>query len=355
MRVSIGILAWNEAAMISRTVQSLFAQTLLAQPRADVHAVEVVCVPNGCTDETATIAQRMLADCAARCTNRKVTWRVCEVETPGKSNAWNRYVHEFADPAADYLFLMDADIWSNEPETLWLMVRMLEAAPCADLAVDTPMKHIALKSRKGLLDKASLAISELSKAGPAKVCGQLYCGRSRVLRAIWMPIDLTLEDNFVHRMVVTGGLTHEADFDRIVSVPGASHVFEAYTHPRDVFRHEKTIAIGSHLNAILYEWLTAQLRGEDAGAFIKRQNEQDPQWYVRMLREQIASRGGRLIPHVVSLRRFRRLRTYPWPRKVLWFPVALGTSMLDCIVGVVANRTVRKSATLYLWEKTRKE
>ena len=59
MIVSIGMLAYNEAAGIGKTISSLLAQSVFreASAAAQVSAWEIVVVPNGCTDDTAQVAE----------------------------------------------------------------------------------------------------------------------------------------------------------------------------------------------------------------------------------------------------------------------------------------------------------
>src|SRR6476659_7924659 len=130
LNISIGILAYNEAAVIDQTLQSLFQQGVFNDAASEI-GIEIVIVPNGCTDDTAAIAQATLEQLAQQSIHHKVQWQVCEVLQAGKPNAWNLYIHQFSNPAADYLILMDADIQFIEPQTLSSMVKTLEVTPTA--------------------------------------------------------------------------------------------------------------------------------------------------------------------------------------------------------------------------------
>ena len=258
MNVSIGILAYNESGSISATLLSLFQQSLLNQSEPNC-AIEVVVVPNGCTDETASVARAKLEE-LVQTVRPGVRAVVCEVEQSGKSNAWNLYVHEFSDPAADYLFLMDADIKFLEPHTLRHMIEILEATPSAWVSVDTPVKDVEIKEKKNLLERLSVSVSK-GGSGVA-ICGQLYCGRASVLRGIWMPPGLPVEDGFLAAMIVTDRFTSKEVFERIVRAEAASHVFEAYTNPITLLRHEQRIIVGSTINAFIYGDLWANCNQE---------------------------------------------------------------------------------------------
>ena len=110
MRICIGILARNEEQNIGHTLDSLFGQSLFSNSDDHFEAIEVICVANGCTDRTADIARQALD---THCSNRTVTWRVCELEEAGKPNAWNEFVHSFSDQSADVIILHGCRYPSN--------------------------------------------------------------------------------------------------------------------------------------------------------------------------------------------------------------------------------------------------
>jgi glycosyltransferase involved in cell wall biosynthesis len=158
MKISIGILAYNEAGSIGKTLHSLFGQSVFVDPDED-DEIEIIIVPNGCTDDTADVARIVLADLVTRSQLTRVKYAVCEVAEPGKTNAWNRYVHQFSDPHAKYLLLMDADIEFLGDRTVRNTIDELERNPRANLAVDTPTKDIVLKPNKNWIEKLSLSVS----------------------------------------------------------------------------------------------------------------------------------------------------------------------------------------------------
>lgn len=351
--VSIGILAWNEEDVIARTIESVFEQSLFSADNPMAREIEVLCVPNGCKDQTATVARKAFDACLERCAHPRVTCRVCEVEEPGKSNAWNRLIHDFANQAADYMFVLDSDIWFTEPETFARMVAALEETPAAHFAMDLPVKDIAFKPQKTFIERVSLGVSGASEAGPGAICGQFYCGRGEFIRRIWMPKGLTTEDSFLTIMAKTDLHMSPAREDRILRVPGASHVFEAYTTFSSIFKHYKACTIGSTVNYLVEEHVSRERGSEDAGAYIKRRSEENPDWSAQLVRERFGGNGWWVIPHPLSLRRFRRLRGLPLGAKLTHFPFALAAFLMDVIVTVSANQTVKKANSAYFWEKTR--
>jgi glycosyltransferase involved in cell wall biosynthesis len=162
--LSIGILAWNEEEAIGAALESLFAQSLFERLAVRNSRAEILCVTNGCTDRTATVAAEVCeAQSASHPHRGSFSARVCDVRQRGKNNAWNLFVHQFSRKEADYLFLMDGDIALRDPDTLWNMWRALDANDDAAIATDCPIKDISLRRRKRLRDCASLAASEMTQ------------------------------------------------------------------------------------------------------------------------------------------------------------------------------------------------
>ncbi len=349
MRIAIGILAWNEEKSLPALFASLLEQTLLSDPPAGVEAVEVLVVANGCTDRTVAVAGEVLGGWRARLPAH-VTTRVCDLTEAGKANAWNVLVHELADPQADVLVVMDADIWFIEKRTLANLVQALERHPDADVAVDVPVKDIALKAEPGLLDRLSIARSRMWLGGPPVLVGHLYAGRGSALRRIWMPLGLFHEDHFLRQMVVTRRFTAEADERRIVRADDASHVFGAYTSLASVVRHERLMAVGSVVTAVLYDFLRAART--DAGALIRDLNARDPGWLRALVRGRFAEMGWWRMPSPFSLRRFHRLRRAAGRPAVTDVLAALAGTCLDAFVFATANWSITDDSP-FRWTKSR--
>lgn len=350
-RVSLGILAHNEAPRIAATLASLVEQTIVVGAIDECTALEIICVANGCSDDTASVSRLFFEDWGAdHRARKKLTWRVVEVAESGKSNAWNLFVHALSDPKADYLFLMDADIRFLETDTLERMIGALEDRPSACVAVDMPIKDIALKPRKSLRDRLSLGVSVTDGRGHATICGQLYCGRASSLRAVIMPRGLPVEDGFLRAMVVTRGFTVREEYERVVLAAGTRHIFIAYTRFSEIFRHERRLMIGTVLNALLFDdlWRNAT-PSHDAGSLIRERNTRDPAWLATYLRDAVARRGRWVIPSRILLRRFDRLRSLG-PRAAMGrVPSALVGFVLDLAVAFAANRALRTGSAVGSW------
>jgi glycosyltransferase involved in cell wall biosynthesis len=288
MRVSIGIFAHNEQGHIGRLLKSLTKQDLLKTVGDRGDFLEIITLANGCRDATAQEAERAAG--FIRRVRPSISARTEVIEASGKSNAWNIYVHRFSDPLADFLIFMDADITLVGDGTLRLLIHALEQNLKANVSVDVILKDIAFKRAQSLSDRLSLAATELNQTGPAKLAGSLYCGRANILRGIWMPIGLLVEDGFLKAMVATQNFTNQENPHAIIRVQGAAHTFEAVTNPRSVFKHEVRLLIGTWMNVVLFGHLRRMVfeTTETAGALIQEWNQHNPDWFTSLLR-----RGGR--------------------------------------------------------------
>ncbi len=354
MIISIGILAWNEEECIGGTLRSLLAQRLIRELTAtgDVH-VEVIVVPNGCSDRTAEQAVAALQAGAHALPEGAFTWRVESVATPGKVNAWNLFVHHFSNPQADCIFLMDADIRLDHPDTLGNMLCALVQDAQAAVSTDLPRKHIATKTHKSLADRLSLAVSGMTQAAPGQLTGQLYCARSPLLRRVHMPLGLLVEDGFLKQMLCSEMMRSPCDNRRVVRAPDASHVFEAYTGLKDIFFNQRRQQIGHAVYTFLRDYLQTHVGEKDAGEIIAENNARDPDWFCALIRARVKQRGRWVMYPGAFAVRWRRLRNLPRWRALLRLPVATAAFLLDVAVLVAANHRLRSGQLAGVWKDTK--
>ncbi|HYF13592.1 MAG TPA: glycosyltransferase [Phycisphaerales bacterium] len=342
MKISIGMLAYNEAQRIDSTIRCVFAQTLLREPPEGA-GVELVIVPNGCKDATAEIARASVArELAALGPGTRVTARVEELPKPGKSNAWNEYVHRLSDQSADLVFLLDSDITFNHERCLRMVLDKLLAHPEAHCAVGRPLKDAAFKEKKSLLDRLSLLASRSSADGPATIAGSMYVVRGPFIRRVWMPAGLLTEDGFIRAMIITDLFTRKDNPSRIVREERASQIFEAVRSPVGVFKHSKRLLVGARINACVYDKLWNLPAGEDAGSYCKRMQDADPDWLKNVVRERTGGRGWWVMQPGLLFKRLNALKYKPAVRAVLHAPVALAIFPFDLAVLIAANNAVRR-------------
>jgi glycosyltransferase involved in cell wall biosynthesis len=348
-KISLGILAYNEALVIPKTLESLFKQSLLTEPNGNWE-IEIIVIPNGCKDDTAQVAQTTLKNLLSTTLYPDIHWQVHEVEQPGKTNAWNLFVHQFSHPKAEYIFLIDADIQLLHPQTLNSMVEILEAKPEAWVAVDKPIKDIAIKTNKTLIEQLSVWASGLSgnkavEGGASWICGQLYCARSSILRKISLPLAVQNDDSFIYTMIVTDGLKCSEEPNRVILAPSASHIFEAYTEIGSLFRHEKWLIFGQVINELFYADLKSnQCEKKYISAIIQEKNEQDPLWLNQLIQQEIQVKGGWLIPNFILIRRFKSLAGKPILKAILFFPLAFVAFLIDLVLAIQVNQEIQANS-----------
>ncbi|BAU62810.1 hypothetical protein STA3757_01610 [Stanieria sp. NIES-3757] len=353
--ISIGILAYNEAKLIGKTIDSLLTQNIFHQYNSSTE-IEIIIVPNGCTDDTAKIAQDTLAQrINQNSITTKITWQVYEVQQPGKSNAWNVFVHQLSNAEADYLLLMDSDIQLLESTTITSMIEVLKTMPQAWVAVDKPIKDIYFKDNKNIIEQLSIQISKLSgktkiPGQPAWICGQLYCAKAKILRKLWLPNNLPTQDAFLYTMIVTDNLKTSEVPERVILAPSASHLFEAYINPRRLLRHEKWLILGSAINQLIYQELLAN-RAKEAGLFIKEKNQQEPLWVQGLIKKSLLQNQWWLIPNYIIIRRIKSLLDKSVFQALLFLPISLLSFMLDLVLSLQANCELKQRGKIGYWNK----
>ncbi|MEH3159084.1 MAG: glycosyltransferase [Sphingomonas taxi] len=344
--LSIGILAHNEAAIIARTIASLAGQSILDPARAaalGLGQIEIVVVPNGCSDDTAGVAAAALAAFPAH-----VSVAVRELAQGGKSNAWNRFVHDLARPDATLIALMDADIEFGSADVLERLVERLHADPVAQVSTDRPVKDYRHKTR-------------LSPARPA-VAARLGAegGAARAVRAIVLRARRGAAPHLAARGPAGRGRLprgdaadrrlHPASPTKAPSPPVDVHHFYEPLEGVDAFvRHEARIIVGSVINAWLYTLLWEAGKRGHAGAFVRQRNDQDPDW-VEGVCQQARDREGRwLVPRSFVLGRLAPLGGQPLGRVVRRAPIAVAATLATLPAVLRANAILRRPAARLLW------
>jgi glycosyltransferase involved in cell wall biosynthesis len=356
MKISIGILAWNEEASIRATIHSVFAQSLIREAAAKNMQIQIICVPNGCTDNTAQAAKgAMLAAAEKLNAPEAVRWQVHPLSAPGKTNAWNVFVHELTDPQTGFIFLIDADIQIYMPDTLQNMLRKLTAHPDAFICTDLPVKHIIFKQRYTLLDQISMKTASINQSASGQLCGQLYCARAEWLRRLWIPEGIIVEDGFIKKMAVSGFLTEPEDAARrLLVAETASHVFEAYTRLPDVLATHRRQIAGYMIHRWIWEYLLSRKNeASDAAALIEQLNRTDPGWSRRIIGEGVEKKDYKRIHRILIATRMTRFRGFSTSKKAVYIPVLAAQIFLDSLQFLAAVRLLRHGKLAKVWRDTR--
>lgn len=358
-RISIAVRAWNEEAVIRRTLESLFEQSLFEELSVRGESCEVVCIPNGCTDRTAEIASAVFAEQkqshpfadAFRCS-------VQNSSVAGRNHTWNTFVHGLSCPAAEFLFLMDSDIHFDRRETLCNMYRALLEDPETYVASDRPVKDVSLKPQKSWRDRLSLATSDMNGATQGLMTGQLYCIRAEVARRLYLPKELgSTDDGFIKAVVCTDFFSRELNAGRIVVAENASHVFEAYTSVGEVLKNQKRQMIGQTILHVLVDYLKTLPPEQRANLAdtLRHKEEASPDWVARLVAEHLqwVRYFWRLFPDATSFR-FQRWWRMRGLKRLTHLPATLVGFAMTMIACAQAWRHFKRGQ-MHFWPKAARE
>lgn len=348
------MLAYNEAAGIGKTISSMLAQSVFheASAAAQVSAWEIVVVPNGCTDDTAQVAEVALLAGIAQLNAVRVAHSVRVLTQGGKSNAWNHYIHEMSRPDADVIVMIDSDIEFGHHDTILNCLTELRTNTHAELVVDLPLKDFVKKAKLTWIERLSAHNSSVMLGGAVGIAGSFYCAAAETLRQVWMPTGLSGEDGFLKGMIVTNYFRSEPDARRVARAANASHYYEGLTDLRSIFHHELRMVIGTCLNCyFMWDFLkfATDPKGPGAGELIRSQISADPTWYRRTLENQIRNRGLFVIPRDMRFRRFASIRSVGWELALRRLPLVLAGTLLDIPTFWRANRMLRSGRAFGFW------
>lgn len=339
LKIAICVIAKNEARAIARLTRQLAGQSLLARPLA----FQIVVVANGCTDETTAAARAALAEDFE---GRDIQWLVHETPLGGKARSWNLAVHALLDPDSDIAIFLDADIELADDHVLEELLAELAGHPSRLAVSGYPVKNIARKGRKTLVDRFSLAISSQSPS-PHSVNGSLYAARMDELRKIWLPVPTPGEDGLLSAMLHTNGFSRLPNLAAIAQMPRPTHYFEAHSI-RGFFRHETRMTVGTVVNGWICEFLWSGLSDEHVGSFVRGLNERDPQWVGRLVESRTKGQKWVLPPRMLSWR-LHNLRGVSAGTFLVRLPFSLAATLLNLWPALQANRVLKQRNAADFW------
>lgn len=338
-RVAICIIARNEADAIGGLIDQLAAQSLVAGEAVS----RILVVSNGSSDATAARATSALARAFA---DGGPIWSVHDTPVGGKARSWNLAVHELLGSDLDIAIFLDADIELAGTRVLTELVSRLAGDPALLAMSGFPLKHIARKKHKSLVDLFSLRVSSQTPA-PHVINGSLYAARMSELRKIWLPVPTPGEDGALSAMIHTSGFTHAPRFETIARMPHPTHYFEAHSIA-GFFVHEQRMTLGTTINGWIFEHLWAGEHSTHVGECIRAWNEDDPDWIDRIIAREVAGKWWALPPRMLSWR-LHNLRGVGLRKAVTRVPFSLAATLLNLGPCFVANRLIKRRGAAGHW------
>ncbi|OCX66408.1 hypothetical protein BFP70_05130 [Thioclava sp. SK-1] len=337
--LDIGVFAHNEAAGLADMLHDLLRQDIFTDP--DI-SIQLHVLANGCSDDTADIARRVLAHLPPA--------QVCvhDFTDGGKSRTWNRFVHEQSRQEAEVFLFLDADITIPQPDMLRQLLQFLLDRPDLSGASSRPVKDLAHDPSliRGPLDRVITMAGGGLDDWKGSICGQLYLLRADVARNLYLPIGLPVEDGFVRAMVQTNRFQTTRDLNRLDGRDGLFHVYASERNLGALIRHQTRIVIGGAINDVVFSDLNG--RGPDGVSARLAQVAGDPDWLARYLAEKLPSPSGYVPRHFLT-KRLSRWRGLPdkWrPKRMVITALGFG---LDAIVYLRARRLMARGQGAGHW------
>jgi glycosyltransferase involved in cell wall biosynthesis len=357
--LSIGIMAWNEEKSILTTLRSLFEQSAFEKFAARHQRCEILVLANGCTDRTVPVATAFFDSIQREHPSREgFVTRVIDIPEPGRNNAWNRFVHEFSARETHFIALMDADIVFHHVDTIYNLVATMERHPNVCATSGRQLKELMFKPNKTLWERLSLGTSEMTGTIAGRISGQLYCMRASIARNLYLPRDLSAnDDGFFRAAICSDFFSRDVDPRRIALAPDAAHIFEAYIKLGDILRNQTRQMIGQTGVHVLIEYVKTLSFDErqNLAETLRRHEARNPDWLKKMIADHVRRQRyfWRLFPGILTFR-FKRLAKLPGAKKITRFPAACAGLMMTLAACWRAHSALRAGGLQY-WPKPTRE
>lgn len=342
MKITIGILAWNEEENIKNILPQLLQQTIFNNSKL---TSDLLLVANGCTDKTAQVAKDFKNENPLF---QKINFQIVSIEKPGKANAWNQLIHNLSDKQTDIYINMDADITLPANDTLERLIEALQNNPMAKVISSLPIKEI---TNKTLINHAVKGQGEITKLQPGQLCGHLYAINGETARGIILPTNIIIDDGFIKEMVVTDLLKKLSNNELVQTSEKVPHFFKPYADLRSIFKNQVRQTVGQSLYHYLKEWLLKNTQERNIGVsdLISKMNTENPDWLRDDLIEKNLAKRWWVIPARLLFWPFIRLKNLSFLKQISKLPVAFASFLFGIPVCFVANRKLKKGEITNIW------
>jgi hypothetical protein len=345
--LSIGILVCEEMPALRDGLESLFRQSVFGRLCARHEQCEILVVAHERLGATIAAARGVFDGQA-----REHPWadgftaRVIEIPERGRPQAWNRFAHEFSAIEARYLCLLEAGVLFHHRDTIHNLMAVLDRRPHVPAATGREVNALALKEHRSWSERFSVAQTALRSANKGSLCEQLYCLRTPVARALFLPADLDgAEADFITQVVRTEFFTRDSNPQRIARPPEVAHLFETGGQNRSLIERQRQRALARAALHVLLEHLKTLSWDErlNLGDTLRRHEAGDPDWLKKLVASHLRWRPffWPLFPGAFTLR-FKQLLALPGVKKLTLLPAACAGSFLTLVACATARRVWRR-------------
>ena len=360
LKISVGVVAWNEEDSIALALESILKQTIFREAEKLKLESELIVIANGCTDRTVQVTDEFFRKARGEFPEGgPVRLRLEIVPEAGFANAWNLLAHTYSRPDADFIYFVNADIVIDQPDAFDQMLRRLQRDYVMRVISPAGRKHIEASKCKTLCDRLNLAVTRFTeKNQTAQVRGHCFCSRASAMRSVWLPKRFPgAVDGCFKRLIVNdmaAGPDHPA---RVGLAANASYTFEAYRSFRDIYFRRVRLFVGQTFIETLVRHLKT-MRAEqpelDMTAYLRVRDESDPAWLHRLVQLSIYVNGlFSTMPSPWFRFRFWRNPETSLFKKLCMLPVAVSAFLFDVPVFLSAAWRLKTGRISGVWKDTK--
>ncbi len=359
LKISVGVVAWNEEASMVPALESILKQTVFRNAKSLECETELIVIANGCIDRTVEVTADFFKKARLEFPEGgPVRLRLEVVPEAGFANAWNLLSHTCSRPDADFIYFVNADIIIDQTDAFEQMLRQLQKNYAMKVISPLGHKHIEAAKCKSLFDRLNLAVTRFTERNQtAQVRGHCFCAGAATMRTVWLPkLFPGAVDGCFKRMIVSDMADAPDNPARIGIAHNAGYTFEAYRSFRDIYFRRVRLFVGQTFIEALMHHLK-KMRAEqpklNLTAYLRARDETEPFWLYRLVQLSIHVNGlYATMPSPWFRFRFWRNPAISILKKTGMLPVALMAFLFDVPVFLSAAWRLKTGRVAGVWKDT---
>ena len=360
LKLSVGVVAWNEESSIVAALRSILKQTIFRNARSLGFETELIVIANGCTDSTVDVTAAFFEKMRGEFPQISgVRLRLEVVEEAGFANAWNLLAHTYSRPDADFIYFVNADIVIDQPEAFEWMLNALQKDSGMQVVSPVGRKHIEAAKCKTFCDRLNLAVTRFTeKNQTAQVRGHCFCARAAAMRSVWLPKRFPgAVDGAFKRMIISNLASTEDKPSRIGLAGNAGYTFEAYRTFADIYNRRVRLFVGqTFIEALMRHLKTMRAEQPELNmmAYLRARDETDPSWLHRLVQLSIHVKGlfATMPSPWFRFRFWKNPKINPF-KKIAMLPVAIIAFVFDIPVFLSAAWRLKTGNVSNVWKDTK--